>query len=60
MARLIAIVGPVYWIFAKVENQSIPSPMITVPALATRAPPTCTIASRSASCRDRPRTSSSR
>ena len=52
IARLRAIAGPVYWILAKLENQSIPRPTITVPALATRAPPTCTIASRSASVRD--------
>src|SRR5215813_9597453 len=34
-ARLKAIVGPVYLILAKLEKNSIPSPMITVPALAT-------------------------
>ena len=60
IARLSAIAGPVYWILAKLENQSIPRPTITVPALATRAPPTFEIASRNASSRPRPRTSSSR
>ena len=60
MARLRAMAGPVYWILAKVENQSIPRPTITVPALATRAPPTCSIASRRASSPVRPLASSSR
>ena len=40
IARLSAMAGPVYWILANVENQSIPRPTITVPALATSAPPT--------------------
>ena len=60
MARLSAIAGPVYLILAKLEKKSIPSPTITVPAEATRAPPTWSIASRRASDRDRPRRSSSR
>ncbi len=59
MARLRAMVGPVYLILAKLAKKSIPSPTITVPADATRAPPTWAIASRSASARDRPRPSSS-
>ena len=60
ITRLSAMAGPVYWILAKLENQSIPRPMTTVPALATRAPPTCSIASRSAETWLRPRASSSR
>ena len=57
-AELLA--GPVYRILAKLENQSIPSPTITVPALAISAPPTWPIASVSAGSPRRPRASSSR
>ena len=50
-ARLSATVGPVNWNVTKLEKASIPSPTMTVAALAINAAPTCL--DRLAECRDR-------